>query len=572
MSKFILVNNSSLLQARIRNERYGYEIAGHANFNNFELMVFHKLKINDINFLSINNDYVFITGTLLYKNLRGKELLEQIYQAYLEKGDAIRDQLMGNYAVIIKHQDIITIFGEETYFYNIFYYNQNGEIVVSNDLYDIFQHINGLEVDKHNLLEQVFLNGVVGNETVLKDVYRLSGDQKIVININDKTLQIGQMSIDWKRKNLSYEQSVSDLASNLQNVATSIKDTYNSTAICMTGGLDSRLSFASLMSAGANPSLYYGKGNSFFTNTHRQDYEICKLFSSKFNLPLTQMDWNTPNPIDKFWDYYLGRYGVLYHAYASSGHVMSSLENIKEEYVTLGQVGELFRTLEFTESRKRFTVEDYVDEYYLPKNDAATYIEKHCDNFSAFRNRLIEKYTNVCRRFNLDPNNMVVEDFFYLNLEYRANADNVMLNLINRMRYCSWLLGTYPVIKLANVSVDYLRNSHYMICAIEKLCPECLEIPVFSHEHEMVFKKNKKVLDHTAKYKFKRFVSWVTPVSLRKRLKSLIVANKEDKNNKESRFVFSKEIDEYGYKAELDLSSPEVRLIQFMYALKVNRK
>lgn len=522
MSKFYFSNTPSLINIQRISEKSGSVISGKVCTPQYVFAAFYKLCVRDLNFLEIGEDFVAITGTLLYNGLRGDDLLSQVYHDYHEHGDALRDSFYGNYAVIIKRGDYVTIFGEETYFYDIFYCYKGGKIIVSNDLYSIYQTDENLTVDKHNVLEQAYLNGVIGNETVLKDVYRLSGDQKIVIDLKEGCLRVETMPVDWSRVTVSFDEAVNELASNLKKEAESLKSTYQSTAICMTGGLDSRLSFAALIAGGNNPSLYYGVGNSPLTNTHYEDLEICNLFSESYNLPLTKMDWSTPTPIDLNWDYYLNKYGLLYHAYASSGHVMSSLENINEEYVTLGLVGELFRTLEFTESRKRFTVEDYVDEYYLPKNDAGTYIEKYCDDFPSFRKRLIEKYTSVCRRFGLDPNNLMVEDFFYLNLEYRANADNVMLNLINRMRYCSWLLGTYPVIKLANVNIDYLRNSHYMICALENLCPTCLDIPVFSHQRKMIYNKKRKRLVKPTKVRVRHALSSLLPKVLKKQIIAIV--------------------------------------------------
>lgn len=562
MSKFYFSNASFLNNTQSENP--GNVLSGKISTPLYEFAVFHKLCVSDLNFKEFGEDFIAVTGTLLYKGLRGIDLLSQVYNDYIKQGDSLRKSFWGNYAVIIKHGDCIVIFGEETYFYDIFYYYKGGDIIVSNDLYSIYKSVDNLIIDKHNVLEQAYLNGVIGNETVLNEVFRLSGNQKIVIDLKQRSLRVEAMPVDWSRVAMSFDESVGVLASSLKKEGEALKSTYKSTAICMTGGLDSRLSFAALIAGGNKPSLYYGVGNSPLTNTHNEDLEICKLFSEAYNLPLTTMDWSTPTPIDLNWDQYLDKYGLLYHAYASSGHVMSSLEDIKEEYVTLGQVGELFRTLDFTETRKYFTIEEYVDEYYLPKNEAGTQIEKRYEDFPAFRKRLIEKYTGVCKRFNLDPDNMKVEDFFYLNLEYRANADNVMLNLINRMRYCSWLLVTYPVIKQANINVDFLKKSHYMLCALEKLCPECLEIPVFSHQHKKVYNKRRKKLVDPIKTRIRHALFAPVPIKLKMKLASRM----SKPETKKELNLSEKSLLNYPEHLRNNISRFDIVMIQYMYALK----
>lgn len=566
MSKFILSNTPLKLIEETRG-RGKSVISGEIKEPRFEFRVYYKSQVKDENIRYFGDDFIAVTGSLLYKNLRGAGLLKSVYEDYVKLGDSLRGRLIGNYAVIIKHNNDIIVFGEESYFYDIFYLNKDGRIIVSNDLYDIYQNVDGLVLDKHNILEQAYLNCIIGNESVLHGVRRLSGDQKLVLNLIDSSLTIGTMPVNWIRGKQSFEQAVDLLTTNLKKETDCINKTFRSTAICMTGGLDSRLSFSALMSSGCTPSLYYGKGNSSITNTHDEDFDACCAFAGKFGLPLNKMDWSTPSPIDKDWNSNLQDYGILYHAYAGSSHIMSSLEEIKEEYVTLGQVGELYRTLAFTENRKYFTVEEYVDDYYFPKNDAGKQIAKYCDNFSAFRDRLIEKYRNVCKRFSLDPDHMVIEDFFYLNLEYRANADNVMLNLLNRMRYCTWLLVSFDVIKQANVDVSYLKDSHYMICSIEKLCPECLDIPVFSHQQLKIYNSNKKKLEDPRRIKIRHAVTMFIP----QRLKKCII-KRISKGSPNDLVNYSYGIEELFEQfcgksiGEFNINRLDVTLLQFLYA------
>ncbi|MGL5058021.1 MAG: hypothetical protein ACRC6A_11750 [Fusobacteriaceae bacterium] len=60
---------------------------------------------------------------------------------------------------------------------------------------------------------------------------------------------------------------------------------YKNVATNMTGGLDSRMVLASYLAIGAKPILLYGIGNSFSTNTYKEDLKI------KYNLELIIMNW-----------------------------------------------------------------------------------------------------------------------------------------------------------------------------------------------------------------------------------------------------------------------------------------
>lgn len=568
MSKFCLSSFSLCNKLEERNEKSGYKKSGTISADNYYFTVYYKRNINDINFLRKGEDFISITGSLLYKDLRGEKLLEAVYEDYIRKGDNIRLNLKGNYAVIIKHGDTIFVFGEEVYFYDIFYYAKDGKFIVSNDLYDINTIEDSLDVDEHNLLEMVFLNGVIGNETVLKDVYRLSGDQKIVIDITNGNVDVQRMKVDWSRQTLDFEKSIKNLTDNLHEVAKSISNTYKQTAICMTGGLDSRMSYAALMSAGNKPTLYYGKGNSQVTNTHHQDFEICQLLSLKFGNKLVGMDWETSTPVDKDWPYYLEKYGLLFQTYAGSKNIMNSFEKIKEDFVTFGYLGEMFRSLPFTETHKKFTINEYIDEYYLPKNNAGAYIKKYCSDFGSFRQRLIKKYTAVCERYNLDPSIMKDEDFFYLNLEYRANADSLTLNLVNRMRYGILLLSPKSIISLANISVDNLKDSHYMLCILEKLYPECLNIPIFSHQKAMIYDKSNHKLQYKDKANLRHVLAKLIPTRIKQKLVSIFYGEKKNCDFVVSEKLLSDFIVYLNKNNDIQLTRWELPLLQILYALE----
>ncbi|RGN51047.1 hypothetical protein DXB60_23025 [Bacteroides fragilis] len=161
-----------------------------------------------------------------------------------------------------------------------------------------------IALNVNGLLEFVYIGACVGSETLCKDIYRLSGNEYISINLQTSEFAIKEIAFEWRRPYDSYENSVSEVVANLSQTAKVLSNVYASTSICMTGGLDSRISLASFLSEGFKPTLLYGIGNSIITDTFKEDRDIVNKISDIFGLDLKLLDWSNPSKIDSFWDYY----------------------------------------------------------------------------------------------------------------------------------------------------------------------------------------------------------------------------------------------------------------------------
>ncbi|NCB26915.1 MAG: hypothetical protein EOM62_15820, partial [Bacteroidia bacterium] len=178
------------------------------------------MTVKNDNYLAVGGDFVATTGTLIYDGLlKDKSALLKIYETFTGDIPALRDHLIGNYAVIIKKENEITIFGEEYYMYDIFWLCKDGKWTISNDMYSIYSNNKDiLSINKRNLLEEIYVPGILANETEINDVFRLSGDKKIVINLIAGSLSVEHVKVIWQKEYHNYRETVRNVADNLINV------------------------------------------------------------------------------------------------------------------------------------------------------------------------------------------------------------------------------------------------------------------------------------------------------------------------------------------------------------------
>lgn len=500
-----------------------------ANYKeDINIVTFQKKNINNINYIRENNSFIAAIGTLIYKGKSSTNALSLILENYNGNGDInkIKKEAVGSYAVIIIKDKETILFGDSSATLDIFYHQHAGKWVISNILYDMskLKEFN-LIINKYNLLEEFFQNTIIGDETIFNDVYRLAENEYIEINNDKITIHTDKSSVLSPSKlDYSYSKCVECISSKLSEYAELVDKNYGESEICMTGGLDARMTLASFLSAKTRPNLFYGVGDSPLTNTKNTDKQIVDLISKNLNLEKKIQDWSTPNPFDKYWDQYIRQYGFLASLYMASDKVFESFEKLKTKFITFGYFGELYRNLPWVELNHKtsFTVQEYIDEYYLTK-DATLYLK---ENLIEYKNHLIKKLNKICKKYSLDPYNIPIEANQYFLFEYRKNADTRMLNLLNQICYSFYFLSQKEVLELSFVSINEKKKSRFMIHIIEKLDNHILDYPIFSHTEKRYYNRKKACLsvskiDIIKKYT-KHFSGYI-PKSPKRKLKKWIV-------------------------------------------------
>lgn len=512
------MSNFSISSTTNKHARYntqkieaGYKPSANIQNRLYNFSAFHKYAMDNENYMSFGDDFICVTGTLIYKNLIGATMLSKLYGDYHSEISEIRKNSIGAYCIIIKKGNLITIFGEENYSYNIYYYIKDNDWIISNSFLDIPTiSENNFEIDKYNFIEFVFNTYILDNETIFKEVKRLCGNQYISIDLTKNSADIIEIEVDWKLNiNNSYQESVKKVTTNLNKVTKTVCENFGSPVLCMTGGLDSRMNFASVLGNGYLPTLLYGVGNSILTDTKDMDLTINKMYSSLFKLKLNVADWSTPTKIDESWEKYLNRYSESFLQYNASSNVLYSFEELKEPFVTFGYFGEFYRNIPWIENQTKdyFSLEEYIDEYFFKTvgfDDllASTNIDK-----DKFKNNILRKLKNLCIRYGINPEKVHIDEYRYLYLEYLRVGCSIMLNLINKIRYCSYLIAEDNVYKNCPIYVSSHTGARFMLDCYETMFPKILSVPFYTHCELRSYNTKTKCLNPSNTEKYKRITS-----------------------------------------------------------------
>ena len=506
MAKFFITNNKDIFNGVVSKIKESpFKMGFIFEHRNLYAVSVKKLFLNNENAWCRGTNMVITTGTPIYKeSLYNENILDEF------DGDVnlFRKNIIGQYAISIKRDDVTIIFCDAIGAYSIYYYNDGVDYLVSNDIIDMAKVLGDrVKSSDINILEEVCQNSILCGDSLYEGIRRLRGYEKILIS--EKTgFIVEKLPIQKRLLGISYSECVKELANRFKYKAGVITKVLGNPDIFMTGGLDARISLASYLSIGAKPSLHYGVGDSVITNTKKNDLEIAKIFSHRYNLPFYEEDWSTPSPIDKYWDKYIAKYGVYAKNYAASDCIMKSFESLPNNISTFGYGGELYRNLPWIENRKKkfFTAEEFVDEYYI----GGTHAKQLTVGVVDYRDMLIGKIKKLCEDYGLDPNRIDNKDNMYLLTEYRSYADTYMLNMMNQMRYSNLLLLEQDCLELTNIPIAYMNYSKFMLDIIKNLYEDVLEVPIFSHCVVRQYDKDKGVLA-PEKLSFKRRVSKYIP-------------------------------------------------------------
>jgi hypothetical protein len=468
---------------------------GFVEYSNFEseidnLVVFNKLKVKNINYLEFKEGYVSVSGTFIYDSSINKEGLSKLYYDFDNIND-IRKLLIGNYLICIKKNNYIYVFGDENNIYNINYFTKDDTWIISNSLFDIAKQIHKiLIVNELNLIEEIFQNGIINNESIFTNIMKLMGTEYISIDLKTNIFKVenfNKLKPTTKKNTIGIENLVSTIKKNIMNINTNFKNI----SISMTGGLDSRIVLSSYMNSNIKPKIIYGVGNSSITNTHNNDLKINKIYEEKLKLKFTQLNWGTPNEIDTFWEFYLEKYGILSRIYGGSNNVFMSYEDIDNtDFIDFGYFGETLRNVDWIEDRKKndFSLDEYLNDFYINK-DLKYIITK--DKYIEYKKHIYNKLLNICKENNINDTTYIHKnEFQIIHNEYRKSADNVLLNFINYNYYSINLLSIKSIQDcVLNLTYKEKLRSQVIIKLIKQMYPDILNIPIFSHRK--MFRLNK---------------------------------------------------------------------------------
>ena len=125
MAKFCITNiEDSFLKTKILYQEAGFEISYENAGAGFKALAAKKMfQSLANNYAEAGSDFVIATGSLIYN-----ESLDYSYFLHTEVDVAnARANSIGHYAVSVKKNNVITVWGDSVATYDIFYYNKDGE-------------------------------------------------------------------------------------------------------------------------------------------------------------------------------------------------------------------------------------------------------------------------------------------------------------------------------------------------------------------------------------------------------------------------------------------------------------
>ena len=455
------------------------------------IATFGKLKVPTTNVHSGNSGFAVGIGTYIYEGKIDSDALRCIYEAFSGDVRALQKVLIGSYAIAIWKNNKLVVFVDSNGTQDLYYTLDKYNVSICSSLFHLGKVHRPISLNSEAMVQQLFQSCIVGDATILDGISRLDGNHAI-------SWHEGIWSMDFLPPlDMSIEKGRS-LSSAAACKFSSIRDTFVTPAVAMTGGQDSRLALSLLLGAGIRPRLIYWRGNSISTNTKEQDYECTCQLASKYDLDVEV--WDACDSSREHYAKALGVFGEYAHLYGYNENLIHSFFNTSVDFITFGYFGEMFRNTEDIQAydKESFTVAELFDDLYLRGSYKDIYPE-----FTAYRAHILDSMTAICENLGIDSSNLTKSDFQHLNTEmYRKRADIHMTNYANQFMYSFLVLGDRMMTDSMNLmGFDDRVGSKPMIEAIHNLTPELLEVPFFSHIRKMKYDAQSHALNEESQVK-----------------------------------------------------------------------
>lgn len=470
MGKFILCTSQNDYSVLKNNVKEYFEKSSESIGSFGYLCTFKKLRINTKNSYCFGNDFAAGVGTFFYNGKRDSRALKDILQDFNGDISELRKKVVGSYCLIIYKDKKMFLFVDPATTYNVYYHIDvnNNNIIATTTYYHVASICKDIEVDRYMFISE-WLHSILRESTMFKNVYKLSGDKALVFADNK-----------WNVESIEYSSgsTESDMIQKIKTMYSPLKD-FEKTSIFLTGGQDSRLTLALLLSLNIKPLICYGRGNSSDTCTKQKDLDIVEEIANKFKLQIQYMDWSDSDQSQKY--NYLRKYGELYTIYCMNKNFMREFEErLNTDFVCFGYFGEVFRTIESIENYNKevFSLRDYMNDIYL----AADIGLFKNDNYKEYSSRIYKLLLEICDQTGLNPEQLTKKDFQKLNTVYRQRWDTQLNNYANLFVYSCPLFGDKTITDIAErEEYENKLYSKYQMKLISQFKRDLLEIPFFSH-------------------------------------------------------------------------------------------
>lgn len=474
---------------------------------------YHKLNVDNVNYIAISNGFVASTGTLFYKNLACEEALHEIAKD-IEEGkpeDELYSQCKGMFCVMYLCDNKFSLFIDAMGTYNIYYLDSSESIMITNTYYHIESCV------KKELKEMVFLESIsqeseiIDNETPFEDIYRLSGNERICIDLEKNTAEIEKINLKaYHLEANDIEGQINELRDHFVKYGELEKNIpYQPYRFC-TGGVDTRLYLANDIASGQKPILCNWQGGPIDMNNRMEDREITSVLAERLNLGKMDLDisHDVIADIDKLQKEHFDKYGELGVHYSGNPewyHMLDSHKEMKNYKIALW--GENMRYLEILgeDEKDEYTLKEYVKLNLLGVEKLV--MPSTYDGFKKYLNCIYKKFEIKANDRNYDIEHMSPASLKVLHAYYQYCRESRIGNILNMYGYHTNIFTESEMMSyFMDIPYKYKKHEYLALELIKRLDVGLLDIPFFSRARNLVYNKSENKLHETLNIRMRQRV------------------------------------------------------------------
>ncbi|KAA1166116.1 hypothetical protein [Pseudoalteromonas fuliginea] len=499
MSRIVISNDEKVFDSLVKeNIKSGVELSNVIKRAGLYFASFYKrVKKNENFFESDNSDFILGCGTLIYNDSTSSEALEGIISNY-EQSLSIRDNIFGNYSIVLSKDSVVTVFCDPYSIHDIYYYEENGTFAICNSLKELTKVKSNKSVKVSSLISETILSGYIGNETFIEGIFKLRGTEKLILQSEELSIvDVNYQKAVWNFEGKTVDDAVDTYVNLIKKYTSKIAKVWGEIGVHQTGGLDNRLIFSGLIDAGVKPLLLYGKGNGILTTTNQEDLECVKQYSKKFDLKHHIMDWGhnetdySLNSINSLFN----KYGFKFAIYGAPKSFFSEYEGGIPDYpdfLEFGYFGENLRLREYLDGRDSISLDDFFEDYLFGGRYGDINNPDFLPQSMEIKRTLRAEYLKEASLFGLNiDTDILAKDFDEFRWVHARKADSRSLNLINEFTSSFATLSVPELHEFPwSLPAEWRENAQFQLRVIHRLYPQSLTVPIFSHGNLQTLNKN----------------------------------------------------------------------------------
>jgi len=432
------------------------------DLGSFKLLLYKKIVVNAVNFLSQGGNSVFVTGTLVYKQKSYSESLALILEDEINSR-LNHNQLIGHFTIIFFIKGKLSVIKDRANSYNVFY-DKDKTILSSSFLAVANACTKKLSPDKNAITEILITGSLIGPSTVFNEIKKIEefncpffeGVKIEFANANFIAL-----------KNSDYNTCINEQIKTLDGYFEATKELANSVGVDsgLTGGFDSRLLF--ILGTKHYKSISF---HSHWRKVRSLELECAEKICEKQKEPLQVVP--VLHPIDMTEEYLIDVLNEAFYFY--DGQVRAHCY-WTEEYNTLtyrkkvisnnglglhGIGGEQYRNEERMIGKwnaknwiKYDLIYKYSGECFLNTNDKEVFYEYYTDKVSkALRIKMKGSVDHLTVKRFLN------EVYIPANRATRTNAENTVMFFLSPFAEYAVAQKAYEVIPHFGLSTDFQKD------------------------------------------------------------------------------------------------------------------